>query len=141
MSRLIIANAIVPRFRANDFAGGIARGVDDIISVLTGDAAEWQQRAAQRPDATPGWASTLMVILVLIVFGLVFLSLIGMFADGARNIRRGRSGRGWSTGRIMGRRGDGLPVRPAVSRAVEAFPVAAVRSAAAAPREAGKGST
>src|SRR5262249_49341332 len=35
-----------------DFPGGIARGVDDIIQVLTGDAAEWKQRAAaQRPEA------------------------------------------------------------------------------------------
>ena len=50
VSRLIIENGIVPRFRANDFAGGITRGVDDIISVLTGDAEEWKQRAAKRPD-------------------------------------------------------------------------------------------
>jgi len=27
-------------------AGGIARGTDDIIGVLTGDAADWQRRAA-----------------------------------------------------------------------------------------------
>jgi uncharacterized protein len=52
VSRLIIENAITPRFRAGDFAGGITRGVDDIISVLTGDAAEWQQRAAKRPEPT-----------------------------------------------------------------------------------------
>src|SRR5215211_4820143 len=38
VTRLIIENAVVPRFRANDFAGGISRAVDDIISVLTGDA-------------------------------------------------------------------------------------------------------
>ena len=37
----VIENAIVPRFRANDVPGGITRGVDDIISVLTGDAEEW----------------------------------------------------------------------------------------------------
>src|SRR5262249_56216811 len=52
VSKLIIENGITPRFRANDFPGGIARGVDDIIQVLTGDAAEWKQRAAaQRPEA------------------------------------------------------------------------------------------
>ena len=45
--------AHAPRFRENDFAGGISRGVDDIISVLTGDAEEWKARAAQRPDETP----------------------------------------------------------------------------------------
>src|SRR5215470_13483258 len=30
ISKLIIANGIVPRFRANDYPGGIIRGVDDI---------------------------------------------------------------------------------------------------------------
>ncbi len=34
VSKLIIENAIVPRFRANDIPGGITRGVDDIVSVL-----------------------------------------------------------------------------------------------------------
>jgi uncharacterized protein len=35
VSRLIIENTILPRFRVNDFAGGIQRGVDDIVQVLT----------------------------------------------------------------------------------------------------------
>ena len=35
VTRLIIQNAIVPRFRAGDFAGGISRGVDDIIQVVS----------------------------------------------------------------------------------------------------------
>ena len=53
VSRLIIENAITPRFRAGDFPGGITRGVDDIISVLTGDAAEWRAcgQAAGADDA------------------------------------------------------------------------------------------
>src|SRR5499426_4082486 len=50
VSKLIIENGIIPRFRANDFAGGITRGVDDVIQVLTGDAEEWKRRAAQRPE-------------------------------------------------------------------------------------------
>src|SRR5262249_48798656 len=49
VGKLIAENAILPRFRANDFAGGITRGVDDVIQVLTGDAEEWKRRAAQRP--------------------------------------------------------------------------------------------
>ena len=36
VSKLIIENAIVPRFRAGDFAGGINRGVDDIMQALAG---------------------------------------------------------------------------------------------------------
>jgi uncharacterized protein len=46
VSRLIIENGILPRFRTNDFAGGIQRGVDDIIQVLSGDAEDFKRRAA-----------------------------------------------------------------------------------------------
>jgi uncharacterized protein len=46
VSRLIIENSILPRFRAGDFAGGIERGADDITQVLSGDAADFQRRAA-----------------------------------------------------------------------------------------------
>ena len=42
----IIDHTIVPRFRAGDLAGGVASGVGDIVSVLTGGAAVWKQRAA-----------------------------------------------------------------------------------------------
>jgi uncharacterized protein len=52
VSKYIISESIVPHFRSNDMAGGIARGVDDIIEVLTGDASEWQRRAAK---AQPSW--------------------------------------------------------------------------------------
>ena len=56
MSALIIENAILPKFRRGDFAGGIKDGVRDIKTVLLGDAEEVKQRAqggahpAQRSD-------------------------------------------------------------------------------------------
>ena len=50
LSKVIITNAIVPRFKVSDFGGGISRGVDDIITVLTTDASEWQQRPSLRLD-------------------------------------------------------------------------------------------
>jgi uncharacterized protein len=50
LSKVIIANAIAPRFKTGDFSGGISRGVDDIVTVLTTDASEWQQRPALRLD-------------------------------------------------------------------------------------------
>src|SRR6266436_3411414 len=84
VSRLIIENDILPRFRANDMPGGIARGVDDIISVLTGDAEEWKQRAAQRPDTVSQSPSTQsdsiwpVIWLVLIIIGVIVLC--AMFA-------------------------------------------------------------
>jgi uncharacterized protein len=51
ISSVIIANAMAPRFKAGDFAGGITRGVDDIITVLTTDASEWQKRPSLRLDS------------------------------------------------------------------------------------------
>src|SRR6185295_5892619 len=50
LSKVIITNAITPRFKAGDFSGGISRGVDDIITVLTTDAPEWEQRPSLRLD-------------------------------------------------------------------------------------------
>ena len=46
ITKYIIQNAITPRFKANDFSGGMTRGVDDIIKVLDGGAEEFKQRAA-----------------------------------------------------------------------------------------------
>ena len=91
VTRLIIQNAILPRFRANDFAGGITRGVDDIVQVVSGDADEYKRRAAQRPDAAPqGWnaASVALVLLVLVV-------MFMMMRGGGGRGRSGRS-RGWA---------------------------------------------
>ena len=79
VSRLIIENGITPRFRAGDFAGGITRGVDDIISVLSGDAEEWQARAARRPDTVSPTDSTRndsiwpVIWVVLVVMVVVFI--------------------------------------------------------------------
>src|ERR1700730_3489692 len=79
VSRFIIENAITPRFRANDFPGGITRGVDDIISELTEDAEEWKRLAAQRPDTVTQSPSTQsdsiwpVIWLVLIVVGVIVL--------------------------------------------------------------------
>ena len=42
VAKTIIVNAIAPRFKVGDFAGGVTRGVDDIITTLTTDAAEWR---------------------------------------------------------------------------------------------------
>jgi uncharacterized protein len=53
LSKVIITNAIAPRFKAGNFGDGIARGVDDIITALTTDSSEWQQRPSLRLDNQP----------------------------------------------------------------------------------------
>ena len=73
LSKIIISNAIAPRFKAGDYSGGITRGVDDIVTVLTTDASEWQKRPSLRVDSEPtqdptNWALILGIIAFLVAF-------------------------------------------------------------------------
>ena len=75
LSRVIIANAITPRFKAGDFSGGVTRGVDDIVTVLTTDASEWEARPELRLDrrpetGPPDW------LLIAVFFGFVTLFVV-----------------------------------------------------------------
>jgi uncharacterized protein len=74
LSKIIIINAIAPRFKVNDFDGGITHGVDDIITVLTTDAEEWEHKPSFRIDAQPipEWMRWLMTAL-LIAFVTAFI--------------------------------------------------------------------
>ena len=76
ISKLIIENSILPRFKVADFAGGIKRGVEDIIQVLSGDAQEWQDRAAQQTSTdnahpAPNGAVWPAIVTVLLGVGLL----------------------------------------------------------------------
>ena len=75
LSRVIIANAIAPRFKAGDFSDGISRGVDDIITVLTTDASEWEKRPSLRLDNPPA-NDPINWIVMLIVIVIVFLLIV-----------------------------------------------------------------
>jgi uncharacterized protein len=68
LSRIIIENSILPRFREGDFAGGIKNGVRDIALVLTGDAAEVEARARARTDAEDPMIPWLFIIIWLAIF-------------------------------------------------------------------------
>jgi len=70
LSSVIITNALIPRFKTGDFSGGIERGVDDIIAVLTTDSSEWQPKTSIRADRPPtadpvNWAIFAGVIIVI----------------------------------------------------------------------------
>jgi uncharacterized protein len=75
LSRIVIDNAILPRFRAGDFAGGIKDGVGDIVRVLTGDAAEVEARARARQDADSEAVDWVMVIIWTIILLWIFYSI------------------------------------------------------------------
>jgi uncharacterized protein len=90
LSSVIISSAIVPRFKANDFSGGIERGVDGIISVLSGDSAEWHKKVNVRSEGT----SDFNVVVFIVVFALVILFIWYLVrnAGGPPSGRRGSSG-------------------------------------------------
>jgi uncharacterized protein len=106
LSKVIITNAIAPRFKTGDFSGGISRGVDDIITVLTTDSSEWQKRPSLRLDnqqntdsATWLLIAALIVLCILLVvspgFRWLFLNLVLniLISSGGS-----RSGGGYSSG-------------------------------------------
>ncbi|MBN9471760.1 MAG: TPM domain-containing protein [Bosea sp.] len=113
LSKVIITTAVAPKFKNGDFSGGIEGGVDAILSILTGDAEEWQRRAQVREDES-SWAEDLAVIFVMImVFILIvsFMRELGRASGGARRhrMRDGRwvtlppsSGSGWGGGSSSG---------------------------------------
>jgi uncharacterized protein len=75
LSKVIVANAIAPRFKAGDFGDGVSRGVDDIITVLTTDASEWQQRPQLRLDNQQSADFTDWLLIALLI-GLVTLLVV-----------------------------------------------------------------
>src|SRR5450830_1826444 len=111
LSKVIITNAITPRFKTDDFGGGISRGVEDIITVLTTDASEWQQRPSLRLDnqqTTDPTSWLLIAALIVFVtlltvspgFRWLFLSLVLniLVSSGGLSGRGGFSGGGSFSG-------------------------------------------
>jgi uncharacterized protein len=82
LASVIISSAIVPRFKVNDYSGGIQRGVDGIIAVLTTDADEWQRKASVRADDPSGDLNKLFPVLFL-VFLIFFIWYLIHQANGS----------------------------------------------------------
>lgn len=77
-TKLILHNAVGPKLKANDFAGGINAGVNEAIAVLTTDKASWQKRPALQAAPEDQPLSTTAVVLIL-VGGLIFLIVLYRF--------------------------------------------------------------
>jgi len=91
LTKVIIENAMIPRFRANDYSGGIARGVDDLIQVLSGDSEAFKQQVAakqaqRKQPSDNGYA----LLFVLIWIGLAIFIVLRI----AQAQRRGRGSGG-----------------------------------------------
>jgi uncharacterized protein len=89
-SSVIISNAVAPRFKAGDFSGGVARGVDDIITVLTTDSADWQKKPELRAETNATFLDTFGPFLV---FGIILFFFL---------LSRPRGGGGFLGGFVVG---------------------------------------
>ena len=106
LSKVIITTAIAPKFKTGDFAGGIEAGVDAILTILAGDAEEWQRKAEVRSDeSTPG-EDIAVIIAMIFIFLFIVAFLRGLSRQGGVRRHRLRNGQwvtlpqstGWSTG-------------------------------------------
>ncbi|MGO4175697.1 TPM domain-containing protein [Bosea sp. TAF32] len=120
LSKVIITTAIAPKFKSGDFAGGIDAGVDAILTILAGDAEEWQRRAEVRSDESSLGEDIAVIIAMIFIFLFIvaFLRGISQQNGGARRhrLRNGQwvilppstgSGSGWSGGSGWGGGGGG----------------------------------
>ena len=82
-SKIIIANAVAPRFKTGDFNGGVARGVDDIIAVLTTDSADWQKRPAIRAESSATTIDTIAPLIFLAIFMFIFVVNVRRYGWGS----------------------------------------------------------
>lgn len=76
LSSVIIQSAVIPRFRNNDYSGGIERGVDGIISVLSGDTADWQPKVGVRTDDATSVFNALFPLLFFFLLVFIFRYMI-----------------------------------------------------------------
>ena len=116
LSSVIISSAIIPRFKTGDFSGGIERGVDGIVSVLSGDTADWQPKVHVRSDNDLSGINDLLASLFpLLIFFVIWYLMSSATGSGSRRAMRqgGRTifipygGSTWGSGRGRGGIGGG----------------------------------
>jgi uncharacterized protein len=94
VSSVIYRDAIIPRFKAGDFGGGITAGVDQIVKVMTlpqAEAARQADRAQQQESQRSVSGAGFMPILFLLI--IVFVIIRSMARRvGGRRYRRRRGG-------------------------------------------------
>jgi uncharacterized protein len=110
LSKVIITTAVAPKFKTGDFTAGIEGGVDAILSILAGDAEEWQRRASVRSDDTSVVEIIAIIFVMLMIFILIAAFMNEFRGNGGARRHRLRNGRwvtlpqssGWSTGSSSG---------------------------------------
>jgi uncharacterized protein len=104
LSKVILASAVAPKFKARDYGAGIERGVEGIIEILSGDSAEWVKKAA--PEAPLFEQYLPLLIFALFIFIFIMMARSAGRPTHYRRYRRGgppivilpERGGGWSDG-------------------------------------------
>jgi uncharacterized protein len=92
----ILNEQVVPRFRRNDWAGGLEAGIDGILAAVQGEYTSPPPAEAEGPP--------LSAIIIIVVFIIVFLLLVRYGSPG-RGAGRTYSGRGYRRDRSHWGRG------------------------------------
>ena len=106
VSSIIIANAIAPRFKAGDYSGGVTRGVDDIITALTTNSAEWKPKPTDM--RAEHQASLLDTLAPFLIFLFIMFVLSRVARRGGGNVVFIPMGMGGGFGRGGGFGGGGF---------------------------------
>ncbi|WP_196805480.1 TPM domain-containing protein [Methylobacterium sp. 77] len=106
LSKVIITTAITPRFKTGDYGGGIKAGIDAMLSILSGDAEEWQRKGKIRSDEAEPAHVIGFIILFLVILFVVYRMNRGR-SGGGFIILPGPSSGGWSGGVSGGFGGGG----------------------------------
>jgi uncharacterized protein len=100
-TKYIITNSITPRFKANDFSGGMTRGVDDILKALSGDE-EFKQRIAVPAHNPLSDVPPFVFVLIAIVLIIIIHSIV----TGRGPAKRGRHAGFWDSSSSSGSGGS-----------------------------------
>ncbi len=95
----IIRNAIVPRFKANDYPGGIVAGTDAIIGLIKlppGEAMKQAKQSQQQKRGSNDGVDIGTILFWLFIFFFVILPVISPIIFG-----RGRRGRRYGNGPVI----------------------------------------
>lgn len=103
LSEVIIQQAMLPRFRAGDFNGGVEAGADALIGQLSLDPSQAEARAAQaaqqaQEDGQGSGISPLSVLVIILFIAIAFGRIFGGFGFLPLLFVGGLGGRGYGGG-------------------------------------------
>jgi len=115
MSSLIIQQQILPRFRSNDYPGGIRAGTDAIVEQLTIDRADAEARAAKAAESRGMQEDDIggIIVFIIVMSLIIFPALLAAFGGKRGRRRHGGAwvwtgGSGWGVGGGGGWSGGGF---------------------------------